>query len=114
MQKTDYDRIVFLILRILYTNMQEGKATTPNDISAERFDINEPYWTDVLRELQKDELIDGVKVVRDIYGEERIRGLAKIKITSKGIHYIKEGPRMNGVYKILKEAKEWIPGLGLF
>jgi hypothetical protein len=111
MPTNDYDRIVFLMLRILYSDFQNGRETKQEEISAEAFDINEVYWTNIIGEIRKMDLISGASVVRDIHGIKRVKGLSNIQITNDGIHYIKENSTMKKVFETLKEAKAWIPGL---
>jgi hypothetical protein len=111
MPKDDYDRIVYMILKVLYADRKAGEATNPEDISAEALKVNNAYLATIFEDILNDCLVRGVTVVRDINGEYRVRGIERIRITSDGIHYLKENATMKKVYEVLKETKDWIPGL---
>ena len=110
MAKDDIFRIIYIILKELYENKKDGKRTPKEYISAERFNIPDSYWLDIISELIKNEYIKGVKVFHTKTGR-LISGIEEIDITLKGIEYLQENSMMKKVYNFLKDVKDIAPGL---
>lgn len=110
MAKDDIFRIIYVILKELYENKKEGIRTPRDHISAERFDIPDSYWLDIICELIKNDYVSGVKITNTKTGRI-IGGLDDIDITLKGIEYLQENSMMKKVCDFLKGVKDIAPGL---
>ena len=53
----------------------------------------------------------GTCVTEDMSGNVYIENLSLVRITTKGIEYLEDNSKMKQAYKILKEIKDWIPGM---
>lgn len=110
MAKDDYFRVVFIILKALYEYKKEHKKFNIEEISPEVLKIHEGYRDEILEEMLESGYVKGFKVRQYISGK-CIIDLEEINITAKGIEYLNENNQMKKVYEILKEARDWIPGL---
>lgn len=110
MPHDDYFRIVFIILKSLYEYKKAHKKFDLDEISAEVLKINEGYRDEILEEMLDSGYVKGFKVKQYIAGKH-ITGLSNIDITERGIEYLSENSNMKKVYAILKETRDWIPGI---
>lgn len=110
MPKDDYFSVVFHILRAAYEYKKVHKKFDIEEISAEVLGINKGYRDEVLEEMLESGYVRGFKVKQYISGKV-ITGLDGLDITEKGIEYLKENSNMKKVYNILKETRDWVPGL---
>lgn len=103
MAKDDYDVIVFKILTYLYAVLKR-KIVFQNATfqAAIKTDVPEEYFSSIIHMMKSEGLIENVLTV-SVWGNEIIIAseLSEMRITSSGIHYLKDNTRM-------KEAKEII------
>ena len=110
MAKDDYDVIVYKILLYFYAVMkrkiQYERETFEKVIS--KSGISDEYLVDILRMMQDEGLIEGVKVMK-AWGNDSIliSEFSDISITADGIHHLKDNTTMKKIGKALSEA----PGL---
>lgn len=106
MAKDDYDVIVFKVLLYYYAVLKRKilfeKVTFEKGIGIN--DISEEYFVEVLLMMQDDGFIKNI-VVKKAWGGDYIllSDFDDIKITSKGIDYLKENAKMQ---KIKEKALE--------
>ena len=110
MAKDDYHVIVYKILLYLYGVLQRKIVFSCDAFNKliERSEIKEEYFTDVIRLMQNEGLIEGA-VFEKAWGHDYIliSNLEDLQITADGIRYLKENSTMNKVMKSLKDT----PGL---
>ena len=110
MAKDDIFKIIYILLTELYESKKQGCKVNLQDISPERFGINASYFMDILCELLQEGYIKGLKV-RESKTGRIVSGMSDIDITLKGIEYLQDNSQMKKVFNILKEVKDWMPGL---
>ena len=66
---------------------------------------------DVYRNLFDDGFLTGSRVTGDMFVDVYIENLSLVRITTKGIGYLEDNSKMKQAYKILKEIKDWLPGM---
>lgn len=95
MAKDDYDYIVFKILVYLYGVLKRKYVFNEVEFLAAVGDIDSDYLTDILYMIREEGLITGA-VFTKVWGGTIIRTgrLSDIKITSAGIHYLKDNSVM--------------------
>jgi DNA-binding Lrp family transcriptional regulator len=111
--KYDYEVVTFKILSHLYVQMRNGEPIDENVIDAYHLKINEPYRIQVLQTLKDDGLITGLEVITDYSndGNPYIENMADVRLTKNDIDYIRENKKMIKVFNMLKQTKEWVPGI---
>lgn len=114
MAKDDYDVLVFKILTYLYACMKR-KIVFDALVFAKttgQSKVPEGYFTDVLRLMQVEGLIEGVSVVK-AWGTDYILAsdLRDMSITADGIRYLKDNSKMKEVRQALVDAADVISGL---
>lgn len=110
MSRDDYFRLVFKILTELYAALRTGERVDIARISAEALKIPNGYWTDIMANLLDEGYTKGY-MIRDYITGSKIEGIEGIKITPKGIEYLKENNMMLKVLRYLKEIGEIVPSL---
>jgi ribosomal protein S8 len=116
MAKYDYEVVTFKILSHIYVQMRNGDPINENVIDAHHLKINEPYRIQILQILEDEGLIKGLEVITDYSndGNPYIDNMQDVRLTKQGMDYIRENKKMIKVFKMLKEAKEWMPGIVAF
>ena len=109
MPKDDYFRLVYIILRGLYSYKKEGKRIGVESLAADVLGIPEAYRNDILEEMLEEGYTKGYQVKRYVTGAA-ITGLDSIDITPKGIEYLQENSTMKKVHDVLKGIKDITPG----
>lgn len=114
MAKDDYDVIVYRILVYLYACMKRKimyEDTTFQAAVRKNVESDE-YFTDILRMMQSEGLIEGLTFTRAWGGDVILLSEVKdAKITADGIRYLKENSAMNTVGEKLKESVDIISKL---
>ena len=111
MAKNDYWVVVYKLLSYYYSQMKKGDPVNEEEISAFVLGITQPYLLGIYRNLFDDGFLTGSRVVGDATGRSYIEDFEAVRITTKGIEYLEDNTKMKQVYKILRELKEWIPGM---
>lgn len=114
MAKDDYFVIVYRILVYLYACLKAGQRPSLEYLQPETHDfpVCPAYWQYIWRNIYKDGLVLGVRLV-PILGEEN-KGIVltdRLVITPKGIEYVGENSAMQRAKAFLKELKEPVPGM---
>jgi len=110
MAKDDYFRVVFCILKAAYEYKKAHMRFDEGEISPAVLGINEGYRDEILEEMLASGYVKGFKVKQYISGKV-VTGLDSLDITEKGIEYLNENNNMKRLYSILKEARDWVPGI---
>ncbi len=110
MEKDDYFRVVFCILKAAYEYKKAHMRFDEGEISPAVLGINEGYRDEILEEMLASGYVKGFKVKQYISGKV-VTGLDSLDITEKGIEYLNENNNMKRLYSILKEARDWVPGI---
>lgn len=109
MARDDYFVIVYKILAYLYESLKNGlKPDIYNILTAETYNIENSYFEYILKELQKEGYIDGVKIGQSLECEF-IKITPTITIKPKGIEYLQENSIFSRVKKTIKDIKDTIP-----
>ncbi|WP_394404860.1 YjcQ family protein [Streptococcus sp. 20-1249] len=111
MAKDDYWVVVYKVLTYYFKKMKRGEEVDDNELSANSLGINQPYLMNVYRNLFDDGYLTGSQITGDMSGRFYIENPYVVRITTKGIEYLEDNTKMKQVYKVLKELKEWIPGM---
>lgn len=111
MAKDDYHVIVYQILSYLYTQLKAGKPVDSKllEHDSKYLGINERYWTYVIENLLKQELITGPVVVTPWGQEKTITNLDDTQITPAGIEYLCENAFLSKAKQFLKDVKAIVP-----
>ena len=88
--------------------MRKGLVVDEEEISAYKLGITVPYLMDVYRNLFDDGYLTGSYVRDDYSGDSAINDIQGVRITTKGVEYLQDNSKMKKVYKLLKEAKDWV------
>lgn len=121
MAKDDYEVIVYRILIYLYACMKR-KIIFDETVfrkTVRRNVEDDSYFTDIIRLIQSEGLIENVAIIC-AWGNEYIiaSDLADMSITASGIRYLKENSRMKQIGEMLKESADMMVSLatkvGLF
>lgn len=110
MPRDDYFRLVFKVLTELYTALKAGESVDVTHISAKALKIPYGYWAEITANLIVDGYTKGY-TIREYLTGSKIEGIEGIKITPKGIEYLKENNMMRKVLTYLKEIGEIVPSL---
>jgi len=108
MAKDDYPKIVCKILVFLYKKLKKKTDKEINEyIIAESsdFPIDQEYLDYILIHLIEDGFVENVKTTNAWGGDELILNYDKMRISPKGIYYLKENSIMRKIAKILPEAR---------
>lgn len=104
MARDDYDVIVFKVLLYLYARLKRKVVFSKDDFYKKigyEF-IHEDYFADILRMMAEDGLIENLIFTNTWSIECRLcSDIEDARITSKGIHYLKENSRMNMIKEFL-------------
>lgn len=110
MAKDDYDVLAYEILLYYYAVLKRKIVFKDETFHAliSKAEIPDEYLTDILRMLQNEGLLEGVRTVK-AWGNEMIlsSNLSDIRITAAGIRYLGENSRM----KKIGETLSVVPGL---
>lgn len=104
MAKDDYFVIVYKVLVYLYAVLKRKIVfdVSKFEKSIGFKDISEEYFYDILKMMTDDGYITGLHFTKT-YGNQYIliTDLDNMKITSKGIEYLQDNPKMQGVKEFL-------------
>lgn len=107
MAKNDYYVLVAKILVFLYRKLKGQISTKAEDYiipMSKDFPVQEDYLNFVLMEMNRHEMIQGIKTTRAWGGDEIIiSDLNHIMITQEGIDYLREN-------SAIRKALEQVPG----
>ena len=111
MAKDDYHVIVYQILAYLYTQLKAGDPVDPELLKPEStyLNINERYWTYIMENLRRDELVTGIKITKPWGKEVIVMGLEDAMITPRGIEYLTDNSFLNKAKGFLKDVKAIVP-----
>ena len=110
MAHDDYFKLVYVILTELYACKRANSKVRLETIGYKRFRVPEGYLLDILADLRDEGYTKSYDIAQTKTGRYII-GLEDIAITMKGIEYLQDNAKMKQVYKLLKEVRDWVPGL---
>lgn len=110
MAKDDYHVIIYNILAYLYTQLKRGKAIDTKYLmpNGKLFQINDKYYTYIMKNLKDTGLVSGIDIVEDMTGIY-VDDLDQIEITPKGIEYLLDNRFIEKAKQFLKDIKEVTP-----
>lgn len=108
MSNNDYFTVAYKILSYLKSCYENGQKADPNILRASLFNISEQQFLQTLKMLTDDGYIKGLIFTPTISGDA-ISGINQCYVTSSGLQYLKENSEMQRIYKVLKEARDWLP-----
>lgn len=79
-----------------------------NEIQANDYGITEQQFASLIKSMQLDNIISGVKIKTYINGSLNIN-FENIIVTLKGEEYMKQNSTLMKTYKGLKEVRDWLP-----
>ncbi|MDD4508144.1 MAG: YjcQ family protein [Eubacteriaceae bacterium] len=111
MAKDDYYVIVYKIMAYLYIQLKAGEPVDTDMIryDGKLFNINERYWTYIMRHMMEQHFVEGLSVTT-AYGKTVMIGcLEDCQITPDGIDYLCNHSLMQKAKAFLKDIKEITP-----
>lgn len=113
MAKDDYQVVVFRILSYLYKQLKSGEPVDPRMIDHESklCSINISYWRYIIENMQKEELIQGLKKGKSQEEDYTDGQLKKIQITPKGIEVLSDNKMYDKINNVLKNGVKSLIGL---
>lgn len=112
MARDDYYVVVYQILAYLYDKLKKGEDVDPKQISHNEgnlIHINKRYWTYIMVNLEKYNLIEGLHIITPDGCEPIICKLEQCQITPLGIEFLTENSTINKAKEFFKDVKEIIP-----
>lgn len=109
MAKDDIFVIMYKILAYLYSCLKNGDTPIYKYYAydGEVLDIPEPYWCEIMQQLQDYGYIKGLTITNTFSGRVIIKGTPCITI--EGVQYLNENSMMKKALNVLKEAKSSLP-----
>lgn len=108
MAKDDYFVVMYRLLKILYSNLKQGKQISDREFAELQGTLNQRYWEYILSNLMNDGYITGITPIRTLSGDT-IK-CHDVMITPLGIEYLFSNSMMERVKNTLKDIKDTIPG----
>ncbi|MEK4522383.1 YjcQ family protein [Psychrobacillus sp. FSL W7-1493] len=106
----DTKDIILAILKYLEDSLDEERIDF-NKVNHKALGISEPRHSRILGMMLEEGYIDGLKKFSVMGATYSTYKALEPRITLRGIDYLEENKPSAKVYAILKEIKEWIPGL---
>lgn len=111
MAKDDFHVIAYRILVYLYGCMKEGESVDWDYFEDKHaFPINEKYMVQIFEMLLEEGYIAGIAVVKRI-GAKNFKETDGLRITLKGIDYLKENSTIAKAKEFLADIKAIVPGM---
>lgn len=110
MARDDHFKIIYVILTELYECKKANCPINMAVISPQRFQIQDGYLLDILSDLLEEGYVKGFDIINTKTGR-CVLSIEDIKSTMKGTEYLQDNSKMKQVYSVLKEVKDWVPGL---
>lgn len=114
MARDDYDKLVCIILTYLYASIK-GKTKTDPEIflqpMTKMFPVDEDYFNLILDNMQKDSLIQDAIIKKAWGGDIIYVDVSAVRITSAGIHYLKDDSHMQKVLIWLRDNAVDLAGM---
>ena len=111
MAKDDYYVIVYKILAYLYIQLKNGESIDVSMLKHDGhlFQINELYWTYILRHMYEDGYIEDITITKAFGETYIIHNLDSIQITPLGIDYLCNNKLLEKAKRFLKDVKDITP-----
>lgn len=111
MARDDYPVIVYQILAYLYTQLKSGEPVDARMLEAgsKYLNINERYWTFIMKNLLNEGFITGVMITKTFGDTFIVDHLENAMITPKGIEHLTDNSFLNKAKEFLKDIKAIVP-----
>ena len=111
MAKDDYHVIVYKILAYLYVQLKNGEKIDKKCLMHDGllFQINQRYWTYIMKNMLEQGYIRGITVTRAWGRDVMIDDLQDCEITPAGIEYLCDNSFMAKAKQFMKDVKEITP-----
>ena len=104
------DTTIFRILKAIDIAYEKNNFNLDETLNLEKLVISERRLILMLEQLKEKNYITGISLNHSISGHIKI-GFNNPRLTLDGLDFLENNSSMKKAYKMLKEAKEWIPGL---
>ena len=94
----------------LYNNKNENNFNFDETLNLKKLGISERRLILMLEQLKEKNYITGISTITSISGHIHI-GINNPRLTLEGMDFLENNTAMKKAYKMLKEAKEWVPGM---
>lgn len=105
----NYSKAIYRILKTIDIEFEKGTQTS-DIFDLEKLDISHRRLCIILKGLYDEGYIDGIAFVPALNSNDLDFKLMNCHLTISGMNYLEDNTTMKSAYKLLKEAKEWIPG----
>lgn len=109
MAKDDYFVIMYMLLKLLYDYLKQGKQISIEELNEIVSKYNDQYRNYILTNMTNDGYIVGIHFINTLSGQSIKYG--NVQITPKGIKYLFSNSMMEHVKNRLKDIKGIIPGI---
>ena len=104
------DTTIFRILKAIDVAYEENNFNLDETLNLEKLGISERRLILMLEQLKEKNYITGISTSTSISGHIHI-GINNPRLTLDGMDFLENNTAMKKAYKMLKEAKEWFPGM---
>lgn len=101
---------IYQILKAIDVSYENNDFDDETTFDLEKMKISKQRLDLLLENLINDGMINGLYLDRDLYGEVSM-SISTPRLTNSGLIYLEENSSMKKAYELLKELKEWIPGI---
>jgi putative uncharacterized protein FNV0885 len=104
------DTTIFRILKAIDIAYEENNFNFDETLNLKKLGISERRLILMLEQLKEKNYITGISTITSISGHIHI-GINNPRLTLEGMDFLENNTDMKKAYKMLKEAKEWFPGM---
>lgn len=105
------DKTIFRILKAIDVAYENNNFNLEETLNLEKLGISERRLILMLEQLKEKNYITGISTVNSITGYIHISINNPSRLTLDGMDFLENNTAMKKAYKMLKEAKEWVPGM---
>ena len=104
------DTTIFRILKAIDVAYEENNFNFDETLNLKKLGISERRLILMLEQLKEKNYITGISTIASISGHIHI-SINNPRLTLDGMDFLENNTAMKKAYKMLKEAKEWFPGM---
>lgn len=104
------DKTIFRILKAIDVAYENNNFNLEKTLNLEKLGISERRLILMLEQLKEKNYITGISTVNSVTGYIHI-SINNPRLTLDGMDFLENNTAMKKAYKMLKEAKEWVPGM---
>ncbi len=107
MAQDDMHVVMYRILAYLYACMKEGTKPERRKYDAEHMEINKPYWSSIMAEMARRNLVAGITATTTADGD--FIHIGNVRITMEGVEFLMENSMMAKAKTFLMDIKAAVP-----